>query len=825
MNQLNTTDVANLRQMVAQRGLTREQAQQQFGLDDSTMGWIDRMGVDFHPGGPGAGMAPNGLMGAGSPPAMGLMQARVPAHTPGAMPPAPPPMGVGPKNVYTNPGGPARGLAFAAAQGQGGDTELAHVTPGETVVPREIMAGRPDVARAVDAAIAQTGADPMKYKVGVNPRYNPITGVQQFASDPSIQDWYRNVAGRDAQQPELDYWQQQADQLGGEQAFNNFISGLRANGEAIHTADYTAANTAFQGTQSDSGFSNVDDWARNVFGRPATADEIARFGNATTADQARSLYGQFVASGTAAGGTARNLSLTDASQLPGASSTVVPAPTPAPTPAPAGNGVITPVSVAPVPSYGTGTGLYDAMTVPDAFQANMPTVAPAVQASGASVGPAVTGVVSAPVTAGTGTSGAYNATTAAAAAPVVAGTAASTDATSQGYTATDAQASLRGDNVAGYDAAQWTPDAESTVQGQVAKIVASDSPLNDIARTESLQGMSRRGLANSSMAIEAGQAALYKAALPIAQQDANTFAQAGQYNTEAKNVASRFFAQAKNEAGAQDAQLQTGVNLANAGEKNKAGAFTASEANLTSRFNAQQSTEISKFNVSSALQAGIINQEQANKMAAIAAENINRAAEFNITTNAQMQQFNIDAALKAGIVNKQQADAMTQFNAAQQNTMAVQQAQLAQQNSQFNAGQANTMATALADLNAKTAMFNASQSNDLIKLGMDSQTKIALGSIEANYKTLMQSSSSASQVYTQAMNNITAILTNKDMDAAAKSTAINNLVGTLNGALGVIGGIANLDLPQLVFGNAPAPSPAPAPADGGGDVTAAPATQ
>jgi hypothetical protein len=166
-------------------------------------------------------------------------------------------------------------------------------------------------------------------------------------------------------------------------------------------------------------------------------------------------------------------------------------------------------------------------------------------------------------------------------------------------------------------------------------------------------------------------------------------------------------------------------------------------------------------------------------MAALAAENINRAAEFNITTNAQMQQFNIDAALKAGIVNKQQADAL----------------------SQFNAQQANAMTVAQGELDAKISTFNASQSNDLIKLGMDGQTKVALGNIEASYKTLMQASSSAASVYSQAMNNITSILTNKDMSPDAKRIAVGNLVVRLNGSLGVIGGIANLDLPELVFGN------------------------
>jgi hypothetical protein len=319
----------------------------------------------------------------------------------------------------------------------------------------------------------------------------------------------------------------------------------------------------------------------------------------------------------------------------------------------------------------------------------------------------------------------------------------------------------------------------------VRKIVDENSPLQQQAKADSLKAANAHGLANSSMAVTAGQDALYRAALPIAQQDAQTYATAGQYNTgnrqqmelanvDAKNTASKFYAAAKNDAAGQNAQLGTEVNVRNAGAKNEAAAFTAAEANKTSQFNAASANDMTKANLDNALKAGIINQSESNKMAALAAENANRASEFNITSANQMQQFNIDAALKANIINSQQA----------------------QQLSEFNSSEANKLKVAQGELDSKIATFNASQSNDLIKLGMDSQTKIAMSNIEANYKTLMQTSSSAASVYSNAMNNLTSILTNKDMSPTAKHDAIANLVGALNGSLGVIGGIANLDLPE-----------------------------
>jgi hypothetical protein len=702
------------------------------------------------PGGGSAFVPPDSIHSMGAP-------ERKPKNLPTFTPVAPP---------HAQPG--LRLPGNLAAQGQGGDNQIAHVTPGETVVPREIMAANPDLKTAVDSAFAAAGSDPRKYKVGVNPVINPRTGVQQFAADASIQDWYRNVAGRDATQPELDYWQGQAGSLGGQQAFNNFVSGLQANGEKVKTTDYTAANTAYNGVQSADGKNYVDDWARNVFGRAATPEEIAQFGSAQTPQQATEQYNNFVNAGKTAGGNPKLMSIADASQIAAVGNDTLSGGGGNGQGGDAFTGVIT-AGAAPAPNYvapPAGQGLYDAMQVPDAVQASKISLAPAAQAVG-----------SAPVVAGQGTAGTYTATTAGAAPAVTAG--AGTAATAQNTNASVVNSTATGYDAAQGNAAQWDVTDDQTVQGQVRKIVDENSPLQQQAKADSLKAANAHGLANSSMAVTAGQDALYRAALPIAQQDAQTHAQSGQFNAgnrqqmelanvDAKNTASRFYAAATNDSSKENAQLGTQTNLSN-----------AAEANKTSMFNAQSSNDMTTKNLDRALQAGVVNQEQANKMAALAAENINRAAEFNITTNAQMQQFNIDAALKAGIVNKQQADAL----------------------SQFNAQQANAMTVAQGELDAKISTFNASQSNDLIKLGMDGQTKVALGNIEASYKTLMQASSSAASVYSQAMNNITSILTNKDMSPDAKRIAVGNLVGALNGSLGVIGGIANLDLPELVFGN------------------------
>jgi hypothetical protein len=232
------------------------------------------------------------------------------------------------------------------------------------------------------------------------------------------------------------------------------------------------------------------------------------------------------------------------------------------------------------------------------------------------------------------------------------------------------------------NAANWGVTDDQTVQGQVKKIIAEDSPLSQMAETRSLQEMNKRGLVNSSMAVQSGQAALYGAALPIAQQDASTYARSGEFNAGAQQQVGLSNQSSTNQANSQNSQLQTNVNLNNSAAAN----------------------DMSKFRDS---------------------------------------------------------------------------------------------------LNTDIAKFNASESNALKKLGMDSQTKMELANIEASYKTLMQSQASASDLYKQMVLNTSTIMTNKDMDAATKSTAIKNQIALLNSGLSMIGQIGNLNLSGLLTFDVP----------------------
>jgi hypothetical protein len=106
------------------------------------------------------------------------------------------------------------GLVGMARQGRGGDTTMAHMTPGEKVIPKEVAAMRPDLVAHVANAIKQYGGDPRKYTVGAG-RVNPRTGAEEFASEFEIQNAYKATLGRDASSEDLAYWGNDANNFQG----------------------------------------------------------------------------------------------------------------------------------------------------------------------------------------------------------------------------------------------------------------------------------------------------------------------------------------------------------------------------------------------------------------------------------------------------------------------------------------------------------------------------------------------------------------------------------------------------------------------------------
>lgn len=76
---------------------------------------------------------------------------------------------------------------------------------------------------------------------------------------------------------------------------------------------------------------------------------------------------------------------------------------------------------------------------------------------------------------------------------------------------------------------------DETVQGQLTGLLDSDSAYIQQARSQAARAANARGLMNSSLAAGAGQAAAIAGALPIAAQDAQTYAATHGANMDAEN--------------------------------------------------------------------------------------------------------------------------------------------------------------------------------------------------------------------------------------------------------------------------------------------------
>tara|TARA_R100001443_G_scaffold20635_2_gene32784 strand:+ start:7992 stop:9677 length:1686 start_codon:yes stop_codon:yes gene_type:complete len=209
---------------------------------------------------------------------------------------------------------------------------------------------------------------------------------------------------------------------------------------------------------------------------------------------------------------------------------------------------------------------------------------------------------------------------------------------------------------------------EATVMGQLEKLSAQaeDGQIPSYATAavrSAMSAMAARGLGASSMASGAVFNAILESQLPIAKQDANTFAQYGLAN--ATNAQQATLAKA--------AALSS-LNMANLSNRQQAvveNAKTFLQVGLANMNNRQQ-TEI--FNT----------QAQQNFMLSDQAAD-NAAKQFNAQSKQQADQFMASLASNISQFNASQVNAMEQFNSGEANAMAKFNQQLEDAREQFNA--------------------------------------------------------------------------------------------------------------------------------------------
>jgi len=124
----------------------------------------------------------------------------------------------------------------------------------------------------------------------------------------------------------------------------------------------------------------------------------------------------------------------------------------------------------------------------------------------------------------------------------------------------------------------------------------------------------------------------------------------------------------------------------------------------------------------------------------------------------------------------------------------------AKQNLAYQNEALKTNTSAINDMTGR----NLSASIEAMKTNMDAATKTQLATIEADYKTTMQNSATASEMYKQTVKNISDIQANKDMSLTAKQAAVDNQYYLLKQGFEIAGAIGNMNLGSLLdFSKAP----------------------
>lgn len=147
----------------------------------------------------------------------------------------------------------------------------------------------------------------------------------------------------------------------------------------------------------------------------------------------------------------------------------------------------------------------------------------------------------------------------------------------------------------------------------------------------------------------------------------------------------------------------------------------------------------------------------------------------------------LDRAASIGQADANATSNVLNNNQANQQQVNITNAGNVQSTNQFNASEAN-----------KLTSFNASESNKVLSQMLDQQNKLQLADIEATYKNIMQSQSSAMTLYQNSVRNISDILQNPDLAPEAKTAAVNNQNQLLKTGLEIMGKIGGLNLEDLL---------------------------
>ena len=349
------------------------------------------------------------------------------------------------------------------------------------------------------------------------------------------------------------------------------------------------------------------------------------------------------------------------------------------------------------------------------------------------------------------------------------------DATAGNYTGAKGNASsytAKNGTSSNYTADQREVGNKQTVAGQMAGLLDKGGDYMKRAETKGLQLANSRGLLNTDFAVSAAHGSAMDAALPIAQQDANTHANQSLTNQGAVNDERKYNATNDQNMTVQNMNADNSASQFNAGNEQQMTLENMNSQNNANEFNAGQTTQVNQGNQNAQNTASQYNASNSQQTALANQDANNRANEFNATTSQQMTQANMDSQNEAN-----------RFSAGNQ-----QQSNLANQDAQNSADQFNANAqNRVSEFNATTA-FNewsqeSQQNHQFLMENLSTDSKERLIQVEMDYKRLIDNEKSGSQAYMQAIDAMGAALGNSALSASQQQRAVDEITSQLGAFL------------------------------------------
>jgi hypothetical protein len=346
-----------------------------------------------------------------------------------------------------------------------------------------------------------------------------------------------------------------------------------------------------------------------------------------------------------------------------------------------------------------------------------------------------------------------------------------------------------------------------TTSGQLTSLLAGDSPVLQRARAIAAQQANSRGLLNSSMAAEAGTAAMIDRAVPIANADANVYDTRARSNADAGNQALSLGANI-----AAQMNLQRGSQVFQAGESaldrsQQSGENALDRAERSELQALQQKFQSGEAALDRTQQSRLQELQQKFQGGESALDRAQQTALQQSQQQFQSGESALDRAERGELQRLQQ-----QFQADQSSLDRTQQSRLQELQQKFQGEQAGldrTQQSTLqqAQIDAQRSLQESQQAFQTVQAQLDRTQQTELTKLQASLQESLNNKSLAptfaANVSSQTMAAMQSILANHELTPEARRGAIDNLLSVANQQLAWGSKFYNTQIPTMPTVTAP----------------------